>query len=896
MQFRAFSSRIESRALGTVALLSLLPIAVLSYGAWQQMQRLSISHFENRLETQLRHYTTDLTQRLIGFANTLEGLDNVDALRRLKLIKHDPRAVPPSAERLTSSSKPHLIHTRSRLWLAAPNSSPRLDPTTQSSPHIVEINKAALLTSIQQMYPKVNFCISFNGAYAADCQNGSMLEQVVNVKQPLALGNQFATNFDMWIIATATKTVATEGSPEFMRSLFITLFLASLIGIAASTLANRRLLAPLAEFSRGTKALQEHDYDVELNIRTDDEFQELGEAFNSMTETLRASNRLTTALSQLDQLILKTTDLERVIRSVLNAIRNIDANKAWVLTFGHETIPAERLYWVDREGSLDSSDTADWSDEMPLIPAAADVQPERMSEVSGLAVEQTMPVLLDEHIVAVLLIGPTDQTAVSPAMQSANARHYGELADRLSVAMTHIDRSLTLYKQANQDALTGLLNRQAFERELRHICTKCQRDNTKSALLFIDLDRFKQVNDTEGHKAGDRLLLVIARRLQQSLRPTDVIARLGGDEFAVLLRDVSATDSVAADVALEETCERIISRLSKPVVVERLEHSIHASIGIAHISSEFAIADQILSRADVAMYYAKTKAGCNYAFYDPSLNSESEQRIQLESRLRQALTSDDIRLHYQPQLNLETGMITGVEGLLRWHSELNGDIPPSLFIPIAEDSGIIHDLEPLIFSHAADLLKRTANTNSAIGRVAVNVSVQQIALPGFARRVFRYIEQMGIRPEQLEIEVTESLFIKEMSLVVDELTELRQAGMVIALDDFGTGYSSLNYLRTLPIDVIKIDRSFVQEIEESTEAFELIESILRIARSLNKQIVAEGVETHAQLDVLRRLGCDTMQGYLLSRPLPESELTTFMKEHNPAKWSMRKTQAELRSV
>ena len=602
-----------------------------------------------------------------------------------------------------------------------------------------------------------------------------------------------------------------------------------------------------------------------------------------MTESLRASNRLTAALSQVDQLILKTTDMERVIRAVLNAIRRIEANPAWVLTFGHETVPAERLYWVDNEGSLENSDTFDWNAELPLIPSMSDIEPEAMSAISGLKIDSTLPVLLDEHIVAVLLIGPATEHVTSNRLQKANLGHYGELTDRLSVAMTHIDRSLTLYKQANQDALTSLLNRQAFERELRQECLNVQRNNTDSALLFIDLDRFKQVNDTEGHKAGDRLLLVIARRLQQSLRPSDCIARLGGDEFAVILRDIPA-DTASANASLIETCERIISRLSKPVVVERLEHSIHASIGIAQMNKDFAVADQMLSRADVAMYHAKTKAGCNYAFYDPSLNSESEQRIQLESRLRQALTSDDIKLHYQPQLELETGTIIGAEGLLRWQSELNGNIPPSLFIPIAEDSGIIHDLEPLIFSHAADLLKRTEGTSQAISRVAVNVSVQQIALPGFARRVFRYLEQTGIRPEQLEIEVTESLFIKEMSMVVAELTELRAAGMVIALDDFGTGYSSLNYLRTLPIDIIKIDRSFVQEIEESSEARELVSSILSIARSLNKKVVAEGVETHAQLNILRKLGCDIIQGYLLSRPLPESELKVFMADHQAEDW------------
>ena len=874
MHFKAFSSRIESRVLGIIAVLSLLPIALLAYGSWQQMQRLSIDHFEDRLQAQLKSHSAALGQRFSTVSASMRQAEQADELNHLTLLKKNSLAEPPSMERLSLESKPHLIYYNSHLWIAVPDA---------SNTRIREINQEALLAPLKKLYPAVGFCMGFNGKQSANCQPDETKASAVSVKYPIILRKGFATNFDVWIVASTSNTVATQGTPQFATSMLLTLFLAALIGIAAATLANRRVLAPLDEFKRGTKALLNHDYDVELDIKTEDEFEELGLAFNSMTENLRASNRLTAALQQVDQLILKTTDMERVIRSVLNAIRRIEANPAWLLTFGHETVPAEQLYWVDSEGSLENSDTNDWNAELPLIPSMKDVQPEVMSSISGLQIETTLPVQLDDHIVAVMLIGPPSENVTSSGMQAANLRHYGELTDRLSVAMTHIDRSLTLYKQANQDALTGLLNRQAFERELRQDCLNVQRDKTEGALLFIDLDRFKQVNDTEGHKAGDRLLLVIARRLQQSLRPSDCIARLGGDEFAVILREVPS-DSTSAKATLIETCERIISRLSKPVVVERLEHSIHASIGIAHISKESAVADQILSRADIAMYYAKTKAGCNYAFYDPSLNSESEQRIQLESKLRQALKSDDIRLHYQPQLDLKTGAIIGTEGLLRWQSELNGNIPPSLFIPIAEESGIIHDLEPLIFSHAADLLARSAGTDHAVSRVAVNVSVQQIALPGFAKRVFRYIEQTGLKPAQLEIEVTESLFIKEMSMVVEELTELRAAGIVIALDDFGTGYSSLNYLRTLPIDIIKIDRSFIQEIEESTEALELVESILQIARALNKKVVAEGVETHAQLDLLRRLGCDIIQGYLVSRPLPESELNMFMAAHVDADW------------
>ena len=869
MQFKAFSSRIESRAFLAIALFSFVPISLLAYASYEHAQHQELTQRELRLEREIAQFSADLRGGLDQVLRLASTYPQPESLRKLSLVDYHQYVSPPTWTTQLSKAKPWLIEQNKQLWLVA-------DPANNDL--WLQIDQTYLEKSLSTLAPDVAFCLDFSNS-ADSCslpsEQSNKQEARVAISRSFNPGNRFETNFELKIYASTSLM----GTSNYARTLLVTLFLASILGVSAATLSMRRILSPMAELRRGTEALRKQKYDTHLNITSSDEFQSLGEAFNDMTAALRRSIKFNHTLSEIDRLILSTDNLERVIEAVLEAAKTNANGDAWVLTFGHETIPAERLYGLNEHNDLTWSDTLAWIDEMPLIPSPADVEPQCIERVSGLPIEQSYPVLLDDHVVAVVLIG-ANQTGDSNHRPVSNARvaHLGELADRLSVAMTNIDRTLSLYKQANQDALTGLVNRQAFERELRTTCNDCERNTTYGALLFIDLDRFKQVNDTEGHKAGDRLLVVIARRLQQSMRGTDTIARLGGDEFAVILRDEHD------DIPLTETCERIMNQLAKPMVVDRLEHSIHSSIGIAAISATNSNADQILIQADLAMYHAKTKAGSKYAFYDPSLNSESEQRIELESRLRQALTTDDIRLDFQPQLNLITGEIQGMEGLLRWNCPVKGNIPPSLFIPIAEETGIILELEPIIFRHAAAMIERLNEQSMPDLKVAVNVSVRQIIQPGFARRVLDYLARMEINPSQLEVEVTESLFIQEVELVVQELTVLREAGIAIALDDFGTGYSSLNHVRTLPVDVIKIDRSFILELEESSEAIELVESIIRIAKVLNKTVVAEGVETQAQLRLLRKAGCEIIQGYLLAKPLPAHDLLKVLDTHNPVLW------------
>jgi diguanylate cyclase (GGDEF)-like protein len=445
-----------------------------------------------------------------------------------------------------------------------------------------------------------------------------------------------------------------------------------------------------------------------------------------------------------------------------------------------------------------------------------------------------------------------------------------DLTDRLAVAVTHFDRAETLYRQAHFDPLTGLINRYAFEDRLKQAVRQSQREGTSGALLYIDLDRFKQVNDTEGHKAGDRLLLHVADRIKRCVRGNDTIARLGGDEFAIVVHKFDA------QAELIRLCERVTAEIAKPLQVDRIEHSIDASIGVALFPMEGSSAEELLMRADAAMYRAKERSGGSFAFFDEQLNEVTRERVRMESRLRRALREEDLEVLFQPQLHLATHRVVAVEALLRWRDAELGEVSPVQFIPIAEETGLIRDIGPLVLKRAVAALERLRASGIQLERLSVNASAKEIASEGFAGRFVRLVRLLGASPQQFEVEVTESVFIKDASVVARELRALREEGVRVALDDFGTGYSSLNMLRTLPLDVIKIDRSFIVEVTQSQQARDLTRNIIQIARALDIGVVAEGTECDEEVSLLRGFGCDYVQGYGISRPLTLDELVLFV--------------------
>jgi diguanylate cyclase (GGDEF)-like protein/PAS domain S-box-containing protein len=418
------------------------------------------------------------------------------------------------------------------------------------------------------------------------------------------------------------------------------------------------------------------------------------------------------------------------------------------------------------------------------------------------------------------------------------------------------------------DSLTNLPNRALFMDRLKHAA---QRRDHDFAVLFLDLDRFKVINDSLGHNAGDKLLVGIAERLQNCIRPQDTVARLGGDEFAILLEDISDTGAYAI-------AERIQLTLKKPFSLAGRDVQSTVSIGIT-LGRDMADPEQLLRNADVAMYHAKNTGRARYAMFDSSMHEKIVETMQLEVELRNALENNEFRVYYQPIVDLTSGEISGVEALVRWYHPVRGIISPTQFIPIAEDMGMISQLDNWVLREATRQVKTWQGVLGRKLTVSVNLSTKNFRLSDLATTILDTLKETQLSPCSLKLEITESVLMDNLEAGLHQLQRLRDEGIHLQIDDFGTGYSSLSYLHQLPLDSLKIDRSFIWQLgskEKGRDGNAIVQTILSLARGLELSVVAEGVETEAQLGELKKLGCDYGQGFLFAKPLPAAELESFL--------------------
>jgi diguanylate cyclase len=438
-----------------------------------------------------------------------------------------------------------------------------------------------------------------------------------------------------------------------------------------------------------------------------------------------------------------------------------------------------------------------------------------------------------------------------------------------------------LNQLAFYDSLTGLPNRALFIDRLSQMLKTAGRCEQKFALLFIDMDNFKRINDTLGHTIGDELLKTTAERLSKCLRTSDTVARpltsgiaarLGGDEFTVILPELSKEED-AAMVAL-----RIAEHLAQPMRLGSHQVIVTPSIGIAVYPRDGDNVETLLKNADLAMYFAKRIGPNTFRYYQESMNATALKRLTMENHLRQALKRNEFTLNYQPQFDLMTGQLSGMEALLRWHNWELGQIPPLEFIPIAEESGQIVVIGEWVLRTACEQAMTWIEQGLSPQRMAVNVSVRQFTHPNFVAMVKNVLAETGLKPHRLEIEITESLLANDPQAISAILQTLRQMHIRIAVDDFGNGYSSLSRLKQMPIDCLKIDRSFICGIASGTSDQSIISAIIAMAEGMNLTVIAEGVETTGQLDFLRGKHCQQVQGYLFSRPLSSDKAEDFLRQ------------------
>jgi len=486
----------------------------------------------------------------------------------------------------------------------------------------------------------------------------------------------------------------------------------------------------------------------------------------------------------------------------------------------------------------------------------------------------SFPLIVAGRVVGVMLFVSAEKDTFTPEFVELLER----LTDNVSFALENFDRADEKRRAderieylASHDSLTGLPNREMFNGLLRHSIDTAQRHQRTFAMLFIDLDRFKVINDSLGHEAGDMLLVDVAHRLRGALRASDVVARLGGDEFVVILEETGERGDI------ERIAGDLLSTLSQPLLVSGHECHTTASIGIAIYPSDGTDAQALTKNADMAMYLAKEDGKNGFRFFSRDVKVQSIERLTLETALRRALERDQFLLHYQPKVDMMTGQITGVEALLRWQHPEFGTVSPMQFIPLAEETGLIVPIGRWV-------LKQACAENMAWQRrglrpvsMAVNLSPRQFADPNLSHDIDEALLASGMSPVLLQLEVTESMVMRNVARTIRVLDAIQSRGIRIAIDDFGTGHSSMSLMKQFPIDTIKVDRSFVRDLAEDPEDQAIAQAIISMGKALGMTVVAEGVETVEQQNFLRDHGCDEMQGYLISRPLPARDLAELLR-------------------
>jgi diguanylate cyclase (GGDEF)-like protein len=442
-------------------------------------------------------------------------------------------------------------------------------------------------------------------------------------------------------------------------------------------------------------------------------------------------------------------------------------------------------------------------------------------------------------------------------------------------------------QQALHDPLTSLPNRDLFRDRVDHGLARARWRTQQVAVMFVDLDRFKPINDTWGHHVGDEVLVDIAGRLRKAVRAGDTVARLGGDEFAILLEDLE--DQTEIDLV----AQRVLDAMKEPLRVRGQAIPLRLSLGVALNESSDTNVDDLIRDADVAMYSAKQRGGGKYVFFEQSMRTGAAKRLELEMELRVAVAKNQLAVFFQPYIDLKTGRLVGAEALIRWPHETRGMISPVDFIPLAEETGLIVPIGRWIMEQACHQARKWHERfpSRAPFAMSINVSSIQLAQPDFVKEVGRVLRTTGVQPEAITLEITETALMEDTDQGARALHDLKELGVRLAIDDFGTGYSSLNYLQRMPFDTLKIDRSFVNKIDRGGDELALCRTIVELARTLSLKTVAEGIELSAQADVLSRLGCDIGQGFLFARPVPAEEITRMLVSSMPLARPTRKRAA-----
>jgi diguanylate cyclase (GGDEF)-like protein len=813
-----------------------------------------------------------------------------------------PMSGPPP--RIDANSAPHLAKGYVSLLLAQSGPSGAnpwlaiaIDPDrTAAGVLMSELDPAYLWGDPEEISYQTDICVLAEGATLLYCSNDKLRSTAAEVALPdavnlpegarswlstssgLFLKAQFGAA-DWTIVALRPAGLAmaslTQLAQTFLGVTLLTLLLVALLSVVQI----RRTLVPLERLIEGTQRIARKEFAQPVEVGRNDEFAQLARSLNSMANRLGHQIGAMRALSEIDQEILSHLDLERIIARVqARLLELVPGAVAGVIMFDHQSAGAGTAYLRRSAPALPMAV------QVPLV-ARHLAECARHLDGCWFAVDGSdvpsfvalyaefgashcfvVPIFWRNQVRGAIGIGVVDQQDVNDDLIE-QAR---DLGNRIGVALAALEREALLLFNAHHDNLTGLPNRVLLSERLQQELAHARRNSNQLALLFLDLDRFKSVNDAHGHDGGDQLLRLAADRLSACVRECDTVARLGGDEFVVLLTDLNSPQPAA------KLAGQILSELSQAFQIDASECFISASIGVSVFPADGTTAEELLKHADIAMYRGKAAGRGRFVFFEEGMDLEQRERALMERELRLAITRDQLSVHYQPRIALGDGRLLGAEALLRWrHPEL-GWVLPTRFIPLAEDVGLIDEIGRWVLGQVCEQVALWQANGHAVGKVAVNVSGRQFKSSDLLAQVQQALESAGLAPNILELEVTEGVLIDDVESAIDLLGCLKQIGVSVALDDFGTGYSSMAYLRRLPIDVLKIDQSFVRDLAHDEDARSIVQAIIAMAHALNKSVVAEGVETLTQVNLLRAWGCNEAQGYFFSPPVAAAALESMM--------------------
>jgi diguanylate cyclase (GGDEF)-like protein len=693
-------------------------------------------------------------------------------------------------------------------------------------------------------------------------------------------------NGEPWFIVTAMpRSVALE--PVSLlgniapQALALSLLLMTLLSFSQI----RRTLEPLSRLVGATRRIAAQEFDTRIDVSGNDELASLARAMNDMAAQLGRQFRTLTTLASIDRLILYSESIDEVVEAILaRAGDNAAAREVAVLLVDTDDETHANLF---RRGAAAAplsrvqispqhcSELLAWTDGQALDPNAA-----RLLGLSDWCVPHEDERLFAAPILRGRAFGGLLLATLPSPTAAADLGSLGELAGRLSVAVTAGERERNLIRRAHFDQLTGMPNRQLCHDRLQQALAQARREHHRVAVLFIDLDGFKNINDSLGHIAGDELLKDTALRLSAAARDVDTVARFGGDEYVVILPQLQSALEVEAVVG------RIMAALETPFTIHGRESFISGSIGATLFPEDGLTPEELLRKADTAMYSAKAAGRSRCVFFTKEMDVRVQDRLALSSDLRRALERDELSLVYQPVISLDGNCVASAEALLRWRHPTRGLVSPDLFVPIMEENGLMGTVGAWVLRTALCHLAAWRQAGLLLPRIAVNVAARQLLEPGFVDTVIGALRAAELEPSDLELELTETTLVNDLRSANARLDELSALGVRISIDDFGAGYSSLGYLNELTFDTVKIDRAFVASLP-ADKSVAIVRAIVAVARALGKEVVAEGVESERQRLQLTKLGCNRAQGYLFSIPLDEPAFAKWLGQFSRATSSVQ---------